>query len=195
MTNLYIDGTNLFAGQVDIFGINKYLDFAKFIDQISKYHKIDKIYFYASYLAGQNKLNSGLKKLLGVEAKFYQNVKVCPRLEFYKGHRSPTSGKEKGVDVHLASDIVKGALLDEYQKLIIITGDADLIYPLEIAKRFGKNIHAVFLPNRFSLEIAFRVDSSVVFNYQGRFKIRAGKLPKTLKIVKIKAPHVNTRGR
>lgn len=110
-TYLYIDGTNLFAGQNELFGPHKCLSFAYLIKEIKKLFFIDKILFYASYLSDFNQRKLELKKLIIAEAFFYREVKSYPELIFYKGHRSPTSGKEKGVDVHLAVDIVKGVLL------------------------------------------------------------------------------------
>lgn len=149
MSFLYIDGTNLFAGQNELFGLNKYLSFNYLIREIKKIFKVDHIYFYASY----------------------------------KGHRSPTSGKEKGVDVHLAVDIVKDVFLGNCKEVVIMTGDADFIYPIEIAKQFKIKTGAVFLPNRFSLEMAYKVNKAYVFDFLGKFKINR-KLPSQLKIIK-----------
>lgn len=47
-TFLYIDGTNLFAGQNELFGPKKYLSFQFLIKEINKLIKIEHIYFYAS---------------------------------------------------------------------------------------------------------------------------------------------------
>ena len=131
-----------------------------------------------------------MKNLLASEAQFYRQVKAFPNLDFFKGHRSPTSGKEKGVDIHLGVDMVKDAFLQKYKQAVIMTGDADLIYPIEIVKGLGFPVQAVFLPNRFSLEIAYKVDSAVVFNYKNKFDAQSRKLPKNLRIVKIKKPRM-----
>jgi len=173
---LYIDGTNLFAGQTELFGLKTYLSFSYLIKEVKKLFRVDKIFFYASYL---NQNDFKIKELRVIEALFYKQVRSYPNLTFYKGHRSPTSGKEKGVDVHLAVDIVKDVLLGKCKEVIIITGDADFIYPIEISKHFNIKTGAVFLPNRFSLEIAYKVNRAYVFNLLGKFKIKR-KLPKQL---------------
>ena len=49
-TFLYIDGTNLFAGQNELFGPDKHLSFKFIINEIEKIIGIDKIFFYASYM-------------------------------------------------------------------------------------------------------------------------------------------------
>lgn len=196
-TNLYIDGTNLFAGQHELFGPNKHLSFAYLIQEIKKLVPVDNIFFYASYMNQRNrsKLTEERKKLIAAEALFYREVRNTKGLIFYRGHRSPTSGKEKGVDVHLSVDIVKDIFLDNCNQIVIMTGDADLIYPLEIVKMLRIPTHAIFLPNRFSLEMAYRVDKAFVLNFSNKFSAER-KLPRQLKIVSIKKPRmVNIRGR
>ncbi|PIP52310.1 hypothetical protein COX59_00440 [Candidatus Beckwithbacteria bacterium CG_4_10_14_0_2_um_filter_47_25] len=189
-TNLYIDGTNLFAGQNDLFGPRRHLDFAYLIKEIKKITSIDKVFFYASYMNSKQR-----ERLAGAEALFYRQVKETKGLFFYKGHRSPSSGKEKGVDVHLSVDIVRDVFLFNCKKVVIMSGDSDLIYPLEIAKSCQIDTAAIFLPNRFSLEMAYQADQAFVFNFMGKFKYNR-KLPRSLKIVSIKKPRtINVRGR
>lgn len=194
-TRLYIDGTNLFAGQNELFGPQKYLSFQFLLKEINKLIKIDKIYFYASYMNKLGKLSQSQKQLIAAEALFYREVKHSRNVIFYKGHRSIASGKEKGVDVHLAVDILKDVVLGNCDKVVIMSGDADLIYPIEVAKTFGVSSQALFLPNRFSLEMAYKVERASVLNFLNKFQVDR-KLPKKLKIVSIKKPRmVNIRGK
>lgn len=194
-THLYVDGTNLFAGQNELFGPKKHLSFKFLLNEVNKLVKIDYIYFYASYMNRKNHLTPRLKDLIAAEALFYREVVHTKNVTFYKGHRSPTSGKEKGVDVHLSVDIVKDIFLKRCNQIAVITGDADLIYPLEVVKILKIPTFAVFLPNRFSLEMAYKVDKGFVLNFSNKFKIDR-KLPRQLEVIAIKKPRmVNIRGR
>ena len=196
-TSLYIDGTNLFAGQNELFGPNKYLSFTYLIQEIKKLVPLDHIFFYASYMnqKSRTKLTADRKKLIAAEALFYREVRNTKNVTFYRGHRSPTSGKEKGVDVHLSVDIVKDIFLGRCNQIAIMTGDADLIYPLEIVKTLNIPTYAIFLPNRFSLEMAYKADKALVLNFSNRFSTER-KLPRQLKILSIKKPRmVNIRGK
>jgi len=194
-TFLYIDGTNLFAGQNELFGPKKYLSFKFLVKEIGKFVKIDQIYFYASYMNKSKHLTARLKYLIVAEAFFYREVKHTKNVVFYKGHRSPTSGKEKGIDVHLSVDIVKDIFLKRCNQIVIMTGDADLIYPIETAKVLKIPTYAVFLPNRFSLEMAYKVNNAFVLNFLNSFRAHR-KLPMHLKFITIKKPRmVNIRGR
>lgn len=196
-TNLYIDGTNLFAGQHELFGPKKHLSFIFLIQEIQKLVPINEIFFYSSYmnLINRNKVSQERKHLLVAEALFYREVRSIKNLTFYKGHRSPTSGKEKGVDVHLSVDIVRDVFQGKCDQIVIITGDADLIYPLEIVKMLNISSCAIFLPNRFSLEMAYKADKAFVLNLLNKFKENR-KLPSQLKIIGIKKPRmINIRGK
>lgn len=189
-THLYIDGTNLFAGLYDLFGA-KILPFSEVLKEISKLVRFDEVYFYASYIGKVNLKNKKLRSLVEAESEFFDQVKNTDGLYFYKGHRSPASGKEKGVDVHLAVDIVKHAFRKKSKRAVIMTGDADLVYPLEIARELGCSTHAVFLPNRFSLGIAFMADTATVLNYLDKFEYKGEKKKlRKLNVVKIKRPHI-----
>ena len=64
MTNLYIDGTNLFAGQYELFGPKKHLSFHFLIKEINKLIKIDDIYFYASYMGTANHTHIRMRDLI-----------------------------------------------------------------------------------------------------------------------------------
>lgn len=196
-TFLYVDGTNLFAGQNELFGPNKYLSFSYLIREINKLVLVDNIFFYASYIAQRktSRLSGNYKKLIAAEALFYREVRKTEKVNFYRGHRSPTSGKEKGVDVHLSVDIVKDVFRGHCGQVVVMTGDADLIYPLEIVRVLKVPTSAFFLPNRFSLEMAYKVDKAFIFNFLRRFKPKR-KLPRQLKIIDIKKPRmVNMRGK
>lgn len=82
-----------------------------------------------------------------------------------------------------AGQNVKDVLLGSCNEVVIMTGDADFIYPIELVKQFNVKTGAIFLSNRFSLEMAYKVNKAYVFNFLGKFKINR-KLPRQLKIFK-----------
>lgn len=192
--SLYIDGTNLFAGQYDLFGPKKVLSFRALLKDIKKYYRVSNIYFYASYTPRKPKRRPDAFFIS--EAIFYREVRETPHLTFYKGDRSPASGKEKGVDVHLALDMVKDAFLKKYDESVIMTGDADLVYAVEIVRKLGLPVYAVFFPNRFSLGLSYATVSSTVLNYMNRFvpKKDSRIFPRSLQIETIKDPACKQTG-
>lgn len=147
---LFIDGTNLYSAQYELFGPNKYLDFPKFIKKVEKKIKIkfNKIYFYASYSPQPKNPTIKEKLYLKNEALFYRSVKLTPNLFFFTGYRSKTSGKEKEVDVKLAVDMVDLAHLNKYDKTFLITGDADFMEALKVSQRIGKQVFVICMENK-----------------------------------------------
>lgn len=154
---LFVDGSNLYSSQFDKFGPDSYLNFSKFIKFIQNRLDINfsKIYFYASY--SPQKTGSKREKLyLKNESLFYKSVKNTPKCIFFKGYRSPTSGKEKEVDVKLAVDIVDMCHLNNYSQLFLISGDADFMHALVIAQKYNKKINIICLDNRIPQRFIYK---------------------------------------
>jgi len=150
ITFLFIDGTNLYSAQYELFGPNKYLDFPKFIKEVEKKIKIkfDQIYFYASYSTQPKKPTIKEKHYLKNEALFYRSVKQTANLFFFTGYRSKTSGKEKEVDVKLAVDIVDLAHQNIYDEVFLMSGDADFMEALKVSQRIGKYTSVICIENK-----------------------------------------------
>lgn len=164
-TYLFIDGTNLYAAQYELFGPNKYLNFSKFIKEIEKRIKVrfDKIYFYASYSPRPRKPNKKQKFYLKNEALFYKGVRNTKNLVFFKGYRSETSGKEKGVDVKLAADLVAFAFLNRYDSVYLFSGDADFLQALFNIRRYcSKKISILCLNNKIMFKGAFHFKTYII---------------------------------
>ena len=57
-------------------------------------------------------------------------------------------GEEKGIDVLLALDVVLGAVRDEYDVAVVVSGDTDLIPAIDSAMECGKRVeNAVWQPD------------------------------------------------
>jgi len=149
-TYLFVDGSNLYAGQYDLLGPKKYLNFGKFVEFVERKIKIkfDEIFFYGSYSPKPKRMTKNVENYLKNEAFFYKSARNIAKLNFYKGHRSLTSGKEKGVDVALASDLVRFACEKKFKYGYLITGDADFQHCIEIAVDKGRLMKLISIENR-----------------------------------------------
>jgi len=149
---LFVDGTNFYAGQYELFGPKRYIVFSDFIEQLESAlnRKFDKVFFYCSY--SPRSLHPSKKELsyLKNEYFFYRSVKKTPRVVFYRGYRSKKSGKEKGVDVKIASDLVSLSLSHKYHEGYLLTGDADFLEALFVSDKFSKGVkhYIVCLENK-----------------------------------------------
>jgi len=189
---LFVDGTNLYAAQYELFGPKEYLNFSEFIKEIQRKIKIkfDKIYFYASYSPKSKQSTKKQRAYLKNEALFYRSVKETKNTVFFKGYRSKTSGKEKEVDVKLAVDIVDFAHLDKYDNLFLLSGDADFMHALTKAVKLKKKVAILALenriPNRFvyfykTFILKFDLVEEIKINKKQRIKIVCLKRSKIIK--------------
>ena len=172
-TFLFIDGTNLYAGQYELFGPKKYLCFPVFVKEIEKQLgiKFSKIHFYASYSPKPKKITKNVQLFLKNEAFFYKSVKKTPNIIFFRGYRSPTSGKEKEVDVKLAVDIVDFSHRNKFDKLYLLSGDADFHHALFVAKSLNKHVELLCLQNKVMHRASyhFRANILVFSSHNNRF--------------------------
>ena len=147
---LYVDGSNLYGAQYDLFGPEKYIDFAALIKQVEEKIGVhfDKIYFYASYSPKSKKPTRKEKLYLKNEALFYRSVHRTKNIIFFKGYRSKTSGKEKEVDVKLTADLVRDGFQNAYQTVYLFSGDADFLQALFTITKLRKKIAIICFQNK-----------------------------------------------
>lgn len=183
---LFVDGSNLYGGLTELLKPGEYFDFTELLELINKEIAIDKVFFYGTFMRiDPNK--SKLHRLIVIAQKaFFNSAKNNQKVIFYSGHFSGT-GKEKGVDVHLAVDMAIGASTNQYDEMLIMTGDADLKYAVEKAQEFGKRISLVALSSRYPFGIASLVKMRIVYDVDDYFKLKIipnyqGK-PKNIKVI------------
>lgn len=159
---LFVDGSNLYGSQYELAGPYQYLDFSCFIQELENnlHIKYQKIFIYASFTPHNNK--SKLKPYIINELKFYKSTYGLKNATLIKGHRSLTSGKEKGVDVSLASDMVANAYENLFDEVHIITGDADFDHALQLVKKKGKSVRVLCIHNRIAYPLAYHYPTSVL---------------------------------
>ena len=86
------------------------------------------------------------------------------KIEVFKGYMLKSDGKyhEKGVDVWMAVEIVKGALKDEYDCCYLFSSDTDIIPAILEAKLVGKEVVYVGFDNSLSRAMVKNCARSVV---------------------------------
>ena len=187
-TFLFIDGSNLYGGFTDLLKPGEYFSFKNLIKLIEKETQIDTIMFYGTYMREDGQKTTANQLIAKAQIEFFNQVKESKKVNFYEGHFSGTSGKEKGVDVRLAVDLVLGACTNRYDEAIIMTGDADLTYAVDQVKQL-KKIHLMAFSSRFPYGMSFKTNKRIVLDYQKYFVKKAlplfKKKPKYLQIIDI----------
>jgi hypothetical protein len=82
-------------------------------------------------------------------------------------------------DVNIASQLLKDAFTNEFDKAIVVSGDADLVPPVNIIKQYtpSKLIGFYFPPDRHSIHLSSLAHFSAII---GKKKLRLCQLPASI---------------
>ena len=70
---------------------------------------------------------------------------------------------EKGVDIMVATDLLKLAWDDLYDVAILVSGDGDFAYAVQAVKNLGKHVEIAAFPSNLSWELANVADDRELF--------------------------------
>lgn len=101
-------------------------------------------------------------------------------IEIKLGYLLMSEGKfhEKGVDVQIAVDIVRGAIKNEYDKFYLISSDTDLLPAIQTAKDEGKEVIYVGFENFISRALLNNSSSSLILKKEQILKFAKSKKKK-----------------
>lgn len=179
----YIDGFNLYFGMKKEFG-NKYLWLN--VEELSRLlinpgDTLVAVKYFTSRVTNQP--DKERRQNIYLEA-----LMVATQCEIYYGRYQPNitnckrcganwpSPKEKMTDVNIATQMIKDAFTNEFETALLISGDSDLLPPLNTIKSYlpHKRIGIYFPPKRHSIHLQPASD----FNgYIGNKKLRDSQLP------------------
>ncbi len=157
---IFIDGSNLYHN-LKRYGIKA--TFEEIISKIETRREIVDVFYYTALLdkSVDEKRYSEHKKFLD-KLKLISNfhVVLCNLRKIIIDDGSADFAL-KGDDVHLAVDVVKGSYENLYDVAIIVSGDADFIPAIELAKRNGKKVVNAFFPKSSSYLLRNCCDGSI----------------------------------
>lgn len=162
--NAYIDGFNLYFGLRSLKGQYKWLDPMEAIRKLCRPdQEVGTVKYFTARITGADKDKRKRQTIYlealaerGVEiiyGKYLERTVKCSNC----GHQYPRY-EEKESDVNLASHLLIDAAAGAADHYFVVSGDSDLVFPMEAARdRYGRNVVAVFPPNRHSKEIKRRI--------------------------------------
>ena len=182
----YIDGFNLYFGMKSKFG-SKYLWLN--IEQlpssfINPEDTLVRLKYFTSRISSQPDKQPPQKTYL-------EAIEEVTRCEIYYGRYQANiincrncginwpSPKEKMTDVNIATQMIKDAFTNQFDIAILISGDSDLLPPLNAIKTYlpHKRIGIYFPPNRHSLHLQPAADFT---GYIGKKKLGDAQMPDQL---------------
>ena len=162
---IFIDGSNLYhsleenCGRMD-------LDFEGFVYKLLAGRSLFRTYYY-------NILQNGDRNPQGAQEqqKFLASLYSIPRLEVRLGTTKYRGDQlvEKGVDIMVATDLLRYAWDDLYDVAILVSGDGDFAYAVQAVKDSGKYVEIAAFPANLSWDMAQIADDRHFFD-QDYFK-------------------------
>ncbi len=143
-TYVFIDASNIYYSQKKV---GWKVDFLKLIRYLQAQTDLRRIYFYTAYDPNQPKQRKFLDFL-----EIIGYVVRTKKVKFIKDMTLEDGGFHKGnLDVELTIDAVHN--INNYQTLILCSGDSDFEALLKYAKSFRKNCIVVSTKNHVSVEL------------------------------------------
>lgn len=138
---MIIDGSNLYF-KLKSLGLKKSIKFnyKAWVKQLTQGTTLVAVY----YCVGKIRAKQDDVKARGMMASQQTFVTQLKKTGFTIQYgyllKSDRKFHEKGVDVQMAVDILRGAYKDEYDQAFLISSDSDLIPAIEEAQIFGKEV-------------------------------------------------------
>lgn len=152
----FIDGSNFYFklkdNEINLKNLLKF-DFRGFINWLAIGRKIVFCGYYIGVVrAGADDLKA--QNLRRNQQKLFSHLTSnSQKLEIKRGFMMKNDGvfHEKGVDVHLATDLLIGAYENFWDTAVVISSDTDLIPAIEKVKALGKKVEYIGFAHKPSL--------------------------------------------
>jgi len=142
---VFIDGSNLFFTMIDK-GCPMKLDYGKFINKLCTVdRKLIRAYYYDAHLIQADNLIKYQR-----QQKFFSALSRTEYLELRLGRFE--RGRQKGVDVKLAVDMIDYAVQEVYDTAILVSGDSDLVPAVKLVKDIGAHVELAFFDECYHLK-------------------------------------------
>jgi len=144
---IYIDGFNLYYGAVKNTPW-KWLDMEKYFSLLLPHDDIQAIKYFTANILGSHKANqkvyikalSTLNKVQIIYGLFkYKKIKCLVKNCNHQGSRLFNVPEEKRTDVNIAIHMIKDVINDKCDRLIVVSGDSDLVPAVKAVKLIDLN--------------------------------------------------------
>jgi uncharacterized LabA/DUF88 family protein len=157
---VFIDGSNLYHGLKNHFR-RQDLNFTGFVNRLCGNRTLFRAYYY-NVLQDPAKWADTHKE----QGEFLDVLNKTPYLEVKLGSTKLAQGVpvEKGIDIMLASDLLYFGWHDMYDVAILVSGDADFAYALQMVKNMGKHIEVAYFETAVSKDVIDIADNRILMN-------------------------------
>jgi len=141
---IFIDGSNFYHGLKNVVGKTN-IDFQKLAEKLCGERDLIRTYYYNAPV--QREGREGNEEKYRSQQKFFSALDNVPYLTKKLGRLEKRGNiwVEKGVDVHLAVDMLSMAVKNLYDVAILISGDGDFASAIDAVKDLGKHVEVAYV--------------------------------------------------
>lgn len=146
---IFIDGSNLYHALRANF--KRYdLNFAEFAYKLCGQRRLFRVYYY-NVLQEPSQRPEDHRD----QQQFLDVLRNVPYLEIRLGTTKLAQGipVEKGIDIMLATDMLHFAWTNLYDTAILVSGDGDFAYTLQVVKNIGKHVEVAYFESGTSKDL------------------------------------------
>jgi uncharacterized LabA/DUF88 family protein len=146
---IFIDGSNLYHSLKNNFKRFD-LNFGEFTKKLCGSRQLVRTYYY-NVLQESNQRSEGSRE----QQEFLETLRKTPYLELRLGTTKLSQGipVERGIDVMLATDLLYFAANNTYDIAVLVSGDSDFNYTVQVVKNMGKHVEIAYFENAASRDL------------------------------------------
>ena len=148
---IFIDGSNFYHGLKNVVGkVN--VNFQKLAEKLCGERELIRMYYYNAPVQRE-----GNEEKYRSQQKFFSALDNVPYLTIKLGRleKRGNTWVEKGVDVHLAVDMLSMAVKNLYDVAILISGDGDFASAIDAVKDLGKHVEVAYVSQTYQLKTSW----------------------------------------
>ncbi len=157
---VFIDGSNLYHALQNNFKRHD-LNFAEFSHKLCGTRQLSRVYYY-NVLQDPNHWPDAYRE----QQEFLDSLRKTPYLEVRLGTTKLSQGVpvEKGIDIMLATDLLRFAWNGLYDVAVLVSGDSDFAYVLQAAKDIGRHVEVAYFERSISKDLLNVADYAHILN-------------------------------
>jgi len=135
---IFIDGSNVFHGlRNETFKV----DYLKLVEFLKKDRYLVRAYFYSA-LPSERDVDKQSKEGFSKQKKFLEDLSFMGiKVKLARLRKLPDGNfLEKEVDIMLATDMLSLAYKNAYDTCVLVSGDSDFSYTVEVIQSLGKRV-------------------------------------------------------
>ena len=156
---IFIDGSNLYHSLTENCQRHD-VDFGAFASKLTGDRQLFRTYYY-NVLRDQDRNPQAYQD----QQRFLNALSNTPYLEVRLGSSKMRGdvSVEKGVDIMIATDMLRMAWRDTYDVAVLVTGDGDFAYAAQAVKDMGKHVQVAAFQANLALELGNIADERELF--------------------------------